>query len=253
MRAASQTPVDSRMPSSPRGRFRRATLPLFEGPMLMPIADALLLIAPGCPHCPAMLETLGHMVKAGELAELRVVNVAARPDLAAQLRARSVPWLKLGPFELSGVRSHAELKEWLARLSSPTAMTDYLHLLLREGRLDDAQGLLQLRSARLADLLPILANPEAAMNVRLGANAILESQAGSAALAALLPQLAELARHADARVRADACYFLGLSARSEAVPPLAAALGDADAEVREIAAEALAQMQRGVSKPSPPL
>ena len=161
-----------------------------------------------------MLETLGRMVKIGELAELRVVNVVARPDLAAQLGARSVPWLKLGLFELPGVRSHAEIKEWLARLSAPAAMADYLHLLLKEGRLDDAQGLLRLGSARLADLLPILANPEAAMNVRLGANAILESQAGSAALAALLPQLTELARHADARVRADACHFLGLSARA---------------------------------------
>ena len=211
----------------------------------MPIADALLLIAPGCPHCPAMLETLGRMVKAGELAELRVVNVAARPELAAQLRARSVPWLKLGPFELAGARSHAELKEWLARLSSPSAMADYLHLLLKEGRLDDGQELLRVGPAHLSDLLPILANPEAAMNVRLGANAILESQAGSAALAALLPQLAELARHADARVRADACYFLGLSARPKAASILAAALGDTDAEVREIAAESLARLHGG--------
>lgn len=209
----------------------------------MPLPDALLLIAPGCPHCPAMLDALGRMVKDGELAELRVVNVSARPQLAAQHGARSVPWVKLGPFELAGARSLAELREWLGRLASPTAMADYLHALLKEGRLDEAQRLTQVGSASLADLLPILANPEAAMNVRLGANALLESQAGSAALAALLPQLLELARHTDARVRADACYFLGLSARTEAVPALAVAIQDVDAEVREIAADALAQLR----------
>lgn len=209
-----------------------------------PAAEVLLLIAPGCPHCPAMLEMLGRMVKTGEIAELRVANVAAKPALAAQLGARSVPWLKLGPYELTGARSYTEIKEWLARLSAPGGMADYLHLLLKEGRFDAARQLLLSGAARWADLLPILANPEAAMNVRLGANAMLESQAGGAALASLLPQLAELARHADARVRADACYFLGLSARPEAAPTLSAALRDADAEVRDIAAEALAQVRQ---------
>ncbi len=209
-----------------------------------PAAEALLLIAPGCPHCPAMLEILGRMVKAGEIAELRVANVAAKPALAARLGVRSVPWLKLGPYELTGARSYAEIKEWLSRLSAAGGMADYLHLLLKEGRLDAAQGLLQNGAALWADLLPILANPEAAMNVRLGANALLEGQAASAALAGLLPQFRQLARHADARVRADACYFLGLSARPEAQPALAAALHDADAEVRDIAAEALARMRQ---------
>lgn len=211
----------------------------------MPQPDALLLIAPDCPHCPAVLDILGRMVKAGEIAELRVVNAMLKPELAAEYGVRSVPWMKLGPFELTGVRSHEELQEWVGRLSSPTGMADYLHLLLKEGRLDDAHRLVQLGVGRLADLLPILANPEAAMNVRLGANALLEGQAGSRALADLLPQLAELARHPDARVRADACYFLGLSGRPETGPILAAATRDADAEVREIATEAMAQVSKG--------
>lgn len=218
-------------------------LPVLRARIAMTAPDALLLIAPGCPHCAGVLDALGEMVKAGEIAELRVVNAATKPGLAAEYGVRSVPWVKLGPFELTGARSRGELAEWVARLSSPTAMTDYLHLLLKEGRLGDAQRLIERAPRHLADLLPIFADPEAAMNVRLGANVILESHAGGAALGALVARLAELAHHQDARVRADACYLLGMTGRAEARPALEAAARDADAEVREIAGEALAQLQ----------
>jgi HEAT repeat protein len=53
------------------------------------------------------------------------------------------------------------------------------------------------------------------------------------------PELGALTRHADARVRADACHLLSLTHAAEARPWLQACLQDADAEVREIAAESL--------------
>ena len=47
------------------------------------IPDALLLLAPGCPHCPAVLEGLGALVKDGALGTLEVVNIAVHPERAA--------------------------------------------------------------------------------------------------------------------------------------------------------------------------
>ncbi|MFZ0257771.1 MAG: HEAT repeat domain-containing protein, partial [Gammaproteobacteria bacterium] len=55
--------------------------------------DALLLIAPGCAHCPVVLQSLAEMLKAGSLGRLEVVNIVAHPEVAKAVGTRSVPWL----------------------------------------------------------------------------------------------------------------------------------------------------------------
>jgi HEAT repeat protein len=97
----------------------------------------------------------------------------------------------------------------------------------------------------VAAVLPIVGNVDASLNVRLGAGVLLEHFAGSDALRALLPRLGELSQHADARVRADACHYLGLTGDAAARPWLEARLDD-DADVREIAAESLENLPSGV-------
>jgi HEAT repeat protein len=44
-------------------------------------------------------------------------------------------------------------------------------------------------------------------------------------------------------VRADACHLLGLSGSADAIKYLEARLADPDAEVREIAAESIAELR----------
>lgn len=120
-----------------------------------------------------------------------------------------------------------------------TAAADRFHVLLMDGGLAKVQAEVAAAPALLAELLPIVANPEASINVRLGASIVFERHAGAPALRALLPQLAALAAHADARVRADACYYLGLTGEARARDALGPRLHDADADVREIAVDAL--------------
>lgn len=117
-------------------------------------------------------------------------------------------------------------------------------LWLFEGQLQKVLASVERFPTALADLLPILADPEANMNVRFGASAVFERHAGRAALQALAPALGLLTGHGDARVRADACYILALSGAPEAVGYLEARLSDPDAEVREIAADGLQDMQK---------
>lgn len=114
---------------------------------------------------------------------------------------------------------------------------------LLEGQLKNVLAVVEKFPKALADLLPILANPETNMNVRFGASAVLERYAGTPALQALLPALGMLAGHGDHRVRADACHILGLTGSTDALKYLEARLDDPDAEVREIAAEAIAELQ----------
>ena len=201
--------------------------------------DALLFLSSHCPHCPAVLQALAELVKRGVLGRLEVVNLEARPEAGRAYGVRSVPWTKIGEFELAGLRSLAELETWAERAGRPDGMADYFHDLLKEGDLDQVLATVRRRPETLAAVLPIVANPEASINVRIGAGVVFEELVGSPELRALVPQLGALTRHADARVRADACHYLHFTASQAARPYLEACLQDRDAEVREIARESL--------------
>lgn len=121
--------------------------------------------------------------------------------------------------------------------------TEQFQIWLLEGQLKQVITVVDQQPKALADLLPIVANPEANMNVRFGASAVLERYAGQSALQSLVPTLGLLTGHGDARVRADACHLLGLSGSTSAIKYLEARRDDPDAEVREIAAESLEELQ----------
>jgi len=205
----------------------------------MPVPDALLLLSTHCPHCPAMLASLSELLKQGKIGRLEAVNLEQHPEIGQALGVRSVPWTRIGRIELSGVHSAAELAEWAAKADSETGMADWFHLLLKEGQLPKAQVMIEAEPELLAAVLPIVGNVEASLNVRLGAGVLLENFAGTDTLRALLPRLGELSQHNDARVRADACHYLGMTGEAAARPWLDPRLTDEDADVREIAAESL--------------
>ena len=201
--------------------------------------DALLLLSGRCPHCPAVLAGLSELVKRGGIGRLEVVNIETHPEVAASLGVRSVPWLRLGSFELSGVFSPGELDTWARRAAASGGMAEAFHDLLKTGGAHQVLRLVHEQPASLADLLPIVANPEASLNVRLGAGMVFEEFVADPTLTALVPRLCDMARNEDARVRADVAHILGLSRDPAARPCLTSLLEDADADVREIAGESL--------------
>jgi len=205
--------------------------------------DALLFLASQCPHCPAVLNGLADLVKRGVIGRLEVVNIESRPEAAQALGVRSVPWLRIGLFQLMGARSVAELENWARRATSAAGMSEALHDLLKQADLAQVLQLIQADAARLAALLPIVANPEASLNVKLGVGVVFEEYAGQPALQALVDDLGSLTQHADARVRADASHLLSLTHASEARAWLQARLLDESADVREIAAESLQTLE----------
>lgn len=201
--------------------------------------DALMVLGSRCPHCPTVLQGLGELIKQGRIGRLEVINLEQRPDLAEALGIRAVPWVRLGPFELEGLRSPAELKQWAERAGSPEGLAEYFEELLREGRLQQVVDHIRRDPPALKGLLIPLADPEAELQIRLGIGAVMEDLAGSEALQAGVADLGELTRHEQALVRNDACHYLGMSASPEAVPYLRARLEDSDPGVVEVAQEAL--------------
>ncbi len=210
--------------------------------------DALLFITPGCPHCAGVLEGLGELVKQMLIGKMTVVNVAAHPEQAAEYGVRSAPWLRLGPFTLVGAQSPAELRQWAGWANGAEGTAHYVEHLLMQGGYRQALEFIDADTDRLGPLLAIVADPEARLEVRLGASALLEAHAGTPELQRLLPQLAKLSRHADHRVRADACHLLGLSGSAAALAHVEICLDDAHPEVREIAGEAMAALAQQNAK-----
>ncbi len=211
---------------------------MVKNPQLLP-PDALLLIATGCPHCPTVLQALGELVKAGLIGRLEVVNAGAHPEMARTLGVRSVPWLRLGPFELEGLRSLAELRRWAERAAVPEGMADYFRELLETGELKKVIELVSQDDTRLDALLLLLADAQTELAVRVGIGAVMEEFQGRDVLKRLVDGLGQLTHSPDAHVRGDASHYLALTGSPLAIPYLRPLLADPERQVREIAQESL--------------
>ncbi|HEY6001174.1 MAG TPA: hypothetical protein VI078_17960 [bacterium] len=115
---------------------------------------------------------------------------------------------------------------------------------LGQGLLDVLADLFRAEPGNYALLGELLASPE--IGVRIGASALIEELAASdpahrpLAAAALAPLL----RDADPVRRGDAAYLLGFAGGASELPALdELAAGDANADVREAAAEAAAKIR----------
>lgn len=203
------------------------------------IPDALLFITPGCPHCPTVLQGLSELLKEGVVGKLTVINAAARPELAAEYGVRSAPWLRLGPYTLMGAQTKAELRQWVEWSKGDEGVVQYVEQLLKEGGFKQAGIFVAEDTQRLKPLLAVVADPTKNIEVRAGVSALLESYSKALPLQNLIPQLGELTRHADHRVRADACHLLGMTGSAEARSYLKTCVNDSSEEVREIATESL--------------
>lgn len=207
------------------------------------IPDAELLIATGCAHCPAVLAGLAELIKAGRIGRLEVINIARHPEIAERRGARGVPWIRIGPFELSGAHSRSELEELVDKAGSPHGLQAYLRESLESGELDRVIGVCRHSPEMLSPLLALAGDLDTPFAVRIGVGAVLEDLATEDLLSGLTGPISRLAASPHPQVRADAAHFLGLTGSQEARSELQRLAGsDEDREVREIALESLAEL-----------
>ena len=210
--------------------------------MSTPAPHAELLLAPGCSHCPVVLAALAELIKQGRIGRLEVINIVSHPEEAEARGVRGVPWIRIGPFELSGAHSRQELEQWVERAGSDSGMQAYLSESLEAGQLGSVISACR-RSAELRrPLLGLAADLDTPFAVRIGVGAVLEELAGEGLLSTMVDEIAALARNEQPQVRADGAHFLGLAGGERARQLLRGLLDDSDVHVREIAAESLAEM-----------
>ena len=205
--------------------------------------DVLLFIHTTCPHCPAILTALVELVKQGSLGRLEIVNISEHPEQAEALNIRTVPWYRIGSFELEGLHSLEELRQWAEYARNGEGIDDYFDYQLQHRGMQKVERFLTENPSHLVVLVKLLASSDTAIQTRLGIGALLEEREGTEKLQALLEPLGQLTRHTDHRVRTDACHYLGLTHSSEAKLWLTSCLQDEYEDVRETAADSLALLE----------
>jgi len=201
-----------------------------------------MLLGAHCPHCSSVLRSLSVLVEQGVLSKLEVVNLKQRPGIAKELGVRSVPWVRIGLFELDGLRTLEELKQWAQTTATLQGVRDYLGAMLAEGEVDRVLAMIAKENSLMAQVIELLDDADAKINIRLGIGAIIEEHQGTPLLREYIPQLAKLTRHLDPRVRGDACHYLALSRSHRAKVYIQPLLEDENADVREIAGESMLEL-----------
>lgn len=207
------------------------------------LPDVLMLLSPGCARCPGVLASLTDLLERGVIGRLDAVNIATHPEIAQRYGVQSVPWLRMGEYELSGVRSKSELEQWAQRVGTPRGMADYYSELLKGGNLDGVLLAVSKDAAAVDVLLLLLQDVDTDLHVSLGVGAVFEHLRGSVVLRERIPALGALTHHNNARVRADVSHYLSLTQDTRAVPFVEPLLNDTDAQVREIAQDSLDALQ----------
>jgi len=205
--------------------------------------DTLLLIAPGCPHCQSVLNSLSTLVKNGDIGRLEVVNISIYPEIATEAGTRSVPWIRIGKYELSGNYTAGELKSWVEKAASDVAGKAYIRELLEQQQLDKAIDYIGNDSTHLTELLELMQDEDSSLSVKFGIGAIFEALESTEALVRAISELGKLTQHEKPSLRADAAYYLGLSHSPAAKPWLTRLKDDPQQDVREIAEEALEALE----------
>jgi len=203
---------------------------------------ALLLVSPTCPYCPGMKQALTKLQHDRKIAQLEIVDITEQPEVAERYGVRSVPWLKLGDLVFAGAHTAGELEKWAIAATSANGITEYFKDLLVSGQLSLAERMINQQPDRLSALLPLVADPETEMSVRIGIAAIFEAHAGSTALSVMTDDLANLCDHANPTVRADACHLLIQTRSPRVVEMLSRLQDDNDPQVREIARDGLEEL-----------
>jgi len=206
---------------------------------LVPAPAVLLLISTHCPHCAAALQVLISLVKQGDIAELKVVNLEQAPEAGEKMAVRSVPWIQINDFIFTGTQTPQAIKNWISQVGSEQGEQNYLEAMLADGNVDEVMRYIRSKPHAIRAVAALMADADAKINLKLGIGVVFEEFATDSLMDEVVPQLVSYLTDPDARVRGDACYYLSLTGKPSLAGELEKCLQDENADVREIAQDGL--------------
>ena len=203
------------------------------------LPDVLMFVSHDCAHCTSVLKSMRMLLKGKRIASLEIINAAEKPEQAAAMGIRSVPWLRIGQFELEGLIAPDVLRQWVNHSLSPKGVQAYFMEMLTTGRRDKVETLIRNNPNSAEVLVELLVDPEVSMAVRIGMGAVLEELQGSGLTESMIPGLGNLLLNGESLIRVDACHFLTLIGGVAVTDYMKLCLEDVNADIREMAHETL--------------
>jgi len=205
--------------------------------------QAELFIASGCAHCPTVMSQLSELLKAGQLSQLKITNIAIDNERASQLNIRSVPWFSLSnsfsSMIFSGNYNAKEITQWVETSQTKEAMVNYIEVLLKEGNLMTVVQAIQLAPQTFSSVIDMLKDEETSIDLRIGLDALLENFTASDTLKQQTPALLKMASEDNVRLQIDALHYLALTADINNKAFIKEKTLHEDRQIQEAAIEAL--------------
>ena len=209
----------------------------------MSAPEATLLLGTHCPHCPAVLHSLSELVKKGEISQLHAINIEAAPEIAQKYGVRSVPWIKIGDYVLTGLQPLDALKQRIEWSNDKSELLGKFDHMLSNGEADQVTASINADNAQFDVIMKLLADPATILSTRIGIGVVMEDFEGTDLIKSRLNELAKLLDSGDSRIRADAAHYLSLTHLDDAIPYLKAHQNDTDQEVKEVIEDSIESLQ----------
>ena len=210
-------------------------------------SSAELLIATGCRHCPVILKELTEQLKKGELASLKITNIAVKNKRAEELNVRSVPWFSLSNKNsfmiFSGEHSPKEVQQWLASSQAKNGMQEYIESFLGDGQLMTIVQAIQIKPEIFSHVLSMIKDEETSMDVRIGLDVLIENFSASEILQKYTAELKSIASSDNLRLKIDALHYIALTGDIKNKDFLQEKTKDSDVQVKDAAIEALETLE----------
>jgi len=205
-------------------------------------AELLLFMAPSCEYCPLAVHAVNRLAVASPLVTTLIVDAQRFPQLAGCFSTQSVPTMVLdGGLTETGVMPVDDVATRILDRDTAGHGARVFRSLIETGRVEDAAA--ELAAGRCATSLALVWRSSAtALRLGLMLAAELALERDPASLDDIAPDLIELLGAEDAALRGDTADLLGRIGHRSAEPALKRLLADANADVAEIAEEALVEL-----------
>ncbi len=206
-------------------------------------AELLVFVSPACPHCSQAVQVANRIALANGQVSSSVIDVQRFETLAKRFSVSSVPLTILdGGLSLTGVVAADQLIEHLLARGSADAESQAFESYIEGGRIDAATA--TLREGDGAKHLVTAwrkSTTSSRMGLMLAAEEALEEE--PAALDGIVDDLIPILEVEDAALQGDTADLLGRIGHGASSTPIEALLEHPNADVAEIAADALEEIK----------
>ncbi len=207
-------------------------------------AEIQVFISEDCPRCPIMVDTVTLLTSVNSSISSFIVDAERFSYLVQNYGIKSVPATVLDRrLVLIGNVPADRLKALIEKRGSLKFEMEVVLSLIERGRIEEAADCLNHEAGREV-ILTLMGEPD--FSKRLSALVVLERALdnNSDAVREMVPSIAALLDHTDARIRGDVADLLGKIGNAQTIAQLELLTADPDPDVAEAATEAISELRK---------